>query len=79
MSIQTQFKEFLHDVEPSPTTKSNASDAHTALRKFLKEHSTFKDVHVDTFLSGSYKRDTSIRPRIIDGKETRPDVDIIVV
>jgi hypothetical protein len=79
MSIQTQFEKFLHDIEPSETTKANASAAHTTLRRFLREHATFKHVHVDTFLSGSYKRNTAIRPRLIDGKDTRPDIDIIVV
>jgi len=34
---------------------------------------------VQTFLSGSYKRDTAIRPRIKDGMVARPDVDIIAV
>jgi len=79
MGIQTQFTNFLHDIEPSPTTKSNASTAHTKIRKFLREHETFKNYHVDTFLSGSYKRDTAIRPKVKDGEESRPDVDIIVV
>ena len=79
MATQNQFKDFLRDIEPSPTTKSRASTAHTAVRKFLREHEVFKEVHLNTFLSGSYKRDTAIRPRIIDGEETRPDVDIIVV
>lgn len=79
MAIQTQFRNFLRDIEPSPTTKNNAKAAHTALRKFLREHDSFKLVHLDTFLSGSYRRDTAIRPRIIDGKEQRPDIDIIVV
>lgn len=79
MATQTQFRDFLQDIEPSPTTKSNASTAHTNLRAFLRGHETFKKVHVDTFLSGSYKRDTAIRPRTKNGEEERPDVDIIVV
>jgi predicted nucleotidyltransferase len=79
MITQKQFKDFLHDIEPSPTTKSNASAAHTALREFLRGHSVFSEVHIDTFLSGSYKRDTAIRPVTKEGEEERPDVDIIVV
>ena len=79
MATQKQFKAFLRDIEPSPTTKSRASAAHTAVRKFLRAHEDFKEVHLNTFLSGSYKRDTAIRPRIINGEQTRPDVDIIVV
>lgn len=79
MATKKQFLDFLKDIEPSPTTKSDASSAHTSLRKFLRDHEDFKKVHIDTFLSGSYKRDTAIRPRIIDGKLTKPDIDIIVV
>jgi len=79
MITQKQFNDFLQDIEPSPTTKSSASAAHTALRKFLRGHRVFSKVHIDTFLSGSYKRDTAIRPVTKEGEEERPDVDIIVV
>ena len=75
---QARFTEFLSDIEPSATTKSNASSAHTELRDFLKDDEDFKEFHVNTFLSGSYKRDTAIRPRSKDGETERPDVDIIV-
>lgn len=79
MVTQSQFLDFLHDIEPSATTKSNASQSHLSLRNFLRNHPEFKNVHVETFLSGSYKRDTAIRPRTVDGEVSRPDVDIIVV
>lgn len=79
MATQSQFKKFLQDIEPSSTTKANARTAHTNLRKSLREDKDFKDHHVGTFLSGSYKRDTAIRPRVKDGNTDRPDVDIIVV
>ncbi len=75
---QARFTEFLSDIEPSTTTKSNASSAHTALRDFLKDDEDFKNYHVSTFLSGSYKRDTAIRPCTKNGQTNRPDVDIIV-
>ena len=79
MAIQTQFREFLTDIEPSPTTKKRAQNAHTRLRDFIRRHETFKQHHEGTFLSGSYKRDTAIRPETKDGDEERPDVDIIVI
>jgi len=75
---QTRFTDFLSDIEPSATTKSNASSAHTELRDFLKNEEDFKKYHVNTFLSGSYKRNTAIRPRSRNGETERPDVDIIV-
>jgi hypothetical protein len=76
---QNQFLEFLKDIEPSKTTKEDASKAHTALRDFLRNDDDFKLFHESDFLSGSYKRNTAIRPRTVDGKTARPDVDIIVV
>ncbi|MDF2017711.1 MULTISPECIES: hypothetical protein [unclassified Bacillus (in: firmicutes)] len=79
MVTQSQFLDFLKDIEPSLTTKGDASKAHTDLRSFLEKDATFKPYRDSDFLSGSYKRDTAIRPRIVDGKITRPDVDIIVV
>ena len=76
---QAAFDSFVQDIEPSKTTKSRASQAHTGLRDFLSKHDTFKEVHVRTFLSGSYKRDTAIRPQKNGEDVERPDVDIIVV
>lgn len=74
---QARFTEFLSDIEPSKTTKDDASSAHTDLRDFLKNDEDFKDYHTNTFLSGSYKRNTAIRPRSKNGETERPDVDII--
>ncbi|CAN5719754.1 nucleotidyltransferase [soil metagenome] len=79
MSTQTQFTKLLADIEPSDTTKGDASSAHWSLRDYLATHETFSDAHVETFLSGSYGRNTSIRPREIGGVVCQPDVDVIVV
>lgn len=79
MTSNARFLEFLRDIEPSTTTKTNASKAHTRLRTLLQTDVGFRDLHRHTFLSGSYKRDTAIRPRIKAGAADRPDVDIIVV
>ena len=79
MTPNVRFTEFLADIEPSATTKSNASTAHTKLRAILREDADFAPLHKNTLLSGSYKRDTAIRPRIKNGEANRPDVDIIVL
>jgi predicted nucleotidyltransferase len=79
MTTQQQFIDMLADIEPSPSTVAACSSAHKTLRTALAEHEEFGDVHVETFLSGSYKRDTAIRPTIADGVLQRPDVDIIAV
>ena len=49
MSIQTQFSEFLKDIEPSPTTKTISSNAHSSLRNFLKKHEDFSKYHLNTY------------------------------
>lgn len=71
MKIPSYFKEFLGEVEPSPSYKEQQQTGHKTLRKRLAEDEDFKDIHVNTFLQGSYKRNTAIHP----GK----DVDIVVV
>ena len=76
---QSSFLRFLSDIEPSDSTKASAKSAHENLRSFLQDHEIFKEYHVKTFLSGSYKRNTAIRPKTRDGEKERPDIDIIVV
>lgn len=78
MTTQKQFLDLLSDIEPSSTTVAKCSSAHTTLRQKLKDDETFGEVHIGTFLSGSYKRDTAIRPQLLGGELQRPDVDIIV-
>ena len=74
-----RFIELLEDIEPSVTTKSKASRAHTMVRDHLRLHITFKYRWEGDFLAGSYARNTAIRPkRTADGQD-RPDIDIIVV
>ncbi len=79
MVPNTRFTELLADIEPSPTTKSDASVAHTNLRAHLRTHPSFKDRWEGDFLAGSYIRDTAIRPKKSSEGHERPDVDIIVV
>ncbi|MEW8693091.1 MAG: hypothetical protein AB2535_18795 [Candidatus Thiodiazotropha endolucinida] len=79
MTPNARFDELLNDIEPSSTTKSNASTAHNRLRETLRTDEDFGLLHRTTFLSGSYKRDTAIRPRVKNGNTSRPDIDIIVV
>jgi hypothetical protein len=76
---QARFTELLQDIEPSATTTSRASGANTRIRAHLRTQADFKSRYVTSFLSGSYMRDTSIRPRRIGTDHERPDVDIIVV
>ncbi len=74
----TRFNELLTDIEPSSTTKANASSGHQGIREHLEFHDRY-DRFVRAFLSGSYARDTAIRPTATADGQERPDVDIIVV
>lgn len=71
MNLPSYFKDFLAEIEPSPSYKEDQQSGHKTLRKRLAEDEDFKFIHVNTFLQGSYKRKTAIHP----GK----DVDIVVV
>jgi hypothetical protein len=79
MVPNARFAELLADIEPSPTTKLNASTAHTHVRDHLRRHSEFGTCWVRDFLAGSYSRDTAIRLGTTQDGRERPDVDIIVV
>ena len=76
MSREKEFEDFLHNIEPSPTTKKYVSSIQTNLRDFLGNHENYKEKVIDTFLTGSYAKHTCIRPTKYDGKT---DVDIVVV
>lgn len=71
MKLSTYFKEFLGNIEPSPSYKDDQASGHATLRKRLAADPEFGTIHVNTFLQGSYRRNTAIHP----GK----DVDIVVV
>lgn len=79
MVPNARFNELMADIEPSPTTKSNASSAHNGVRNQLRTHPTFKARVETEFLAGSYARDTAIRPKTSANEVERPDVDIILV
>lgn len=76
MAKQSDFDKFLSNIEPSSSTVSYISSVQNTLRDYLKKHKTFSNVYVDSFLSGSYAKHTSIRPAKHDKKR---DVDIIIV
>jgi hypothetical protein len=61
----------LSNIEPTYNQKNEASTGHTTLRSRLQSDEKYKDYFLDSFLSGSYGRDTAIRPI--------KDVDIIII
>jgi hypothetical protein len=79
MATQQQFVNFLSEIEPSDSTKAVCASANNTLRDKLAGHETYKAILLNTYLSGSYARNTALRPRTTNGTVRRPDVDIIVV
>lgn len=71
MELSSYFTDFLNNIEPARTHKDQASLGHNALRKRLASDEDFKDCYSDSFLQGSYRRSTAIKPV--------KDVDIVVV
>lgn len=75
MAKQKDFNTFLSNIEPSSSTVSYISSVQNNLRDYLASHPNYKEVYIQTFLSGSYAKHTAIRPKLYDGKR---DVDIVV-
>lgn len=78
MLANARFLELLSDIQPSATTQTNVSAAHTSARNHLWTHETFKKRLVHDFLAGSNARDTALRPKTTPDGVERPDVDICV-
>lgn len=75
MKIDAYFNDFLCDIRLTASQKDDLIKGHKTLRDRLKADETLKSIIVSTFLQGSYRRATAVRP--LNGK--RADVDIIVV
>ncbi|MEW5993080.1 MAG: nucleotidyltransferase [Candidatus Zixiibacteriota bacterium] len=75
MSLSTCFDEFLSEIRPTPADKERASRRHTELRERLLADELLSPMIVTTFLQGSYRRATILRPTV----EDKMDVDLVVV
>lgn len=75
MKLPTYFKDFLANIALTPNQISRIKDTHKTLRKRLNDDEELSEMIIDTFLQGSYKRYTAIRPK----NDERSDVDVVVV
>lgn len=71
--LKTYFAEFLTNIRPTKPQRDNCKTGHETLRKRL--YDDMKGVVIDTFLQGSYRRSTAVRPTTA----ARSDVDVITV
>ena len=75
MELCTYFTDFLQTIRPTSNQVDDYKCGHQTLRQRLREDAVLSPILVSTFLQGSYRRATAIRPKA--GK--RSDVDVIVV
>lgn len=74
-AIETYFEDFLQDIRLTGSQKQDLITGHRTLRERLNNFEGLQQIIVTTFLQGSYRRSTAVRP--LGNK--RADVDIIVV
>lgn len=75
MDLPSFFNDFLAEIRPQDNHVNDYKSGHRTLRQQLNADETLSPFIVSTFLQGSYRRATAIRPH--QGK--RADVDVIVV
>jgi hypothetical protein len=75
MELPSYFLDFLRDIRPTSAQLDDYKSGHKTLRERLHADQTLSPIIVTTFLQGSYRRATAIRPH--EGK--RADVDVILV
>jgi hypothetical protein len=73
--LPSYFRDFLHEINLTAAQVKELKEAHTLLRSRLEQDEALSKIFVATFLHGSYRRSTAVRP----AGEQRSDVDVIVV
>jgi hypothetical protein len=75
MNIPTYFARFLKEIRLTENQVNDLITGHTTLRTRLNADDDLSKAIVSTFLQGSYRRSTAVRPK----GDSRSDVDVIVV
>jgi predicted nucleotidyltransferase len=75
MNLPSYFKDFLSDIRLTQNQINDLKKGHQTLRSRLENDEDLSDIIVNTFLQGSYRRSTAVRPK----GNNRSDVDVIVV
>src|SRR5215210_5790672 len=75
MELPTSFNDFLKEIRPTTNHNNDFITGHSTLKKRLLEDDDLSPIIVSTFLQGSYRRSTAIRPQ----GDKRADVDLVVV
>jgi tRNA nucleotidyltransferase (CCA-adding enzyme) len=75
MNLPSYFEDFLNNIRPEADEREAYKESHNTLRENLLKDDKINKITVDTFLQGSYRRNTAIKA---DGLN-RSDVDVVVV
>lgn len=75
MKATTYFDDFIAAIRLPDGLREKAQKAHTELRALLEKDDALKTIVVTTFLQGSYRRHTGVKPRM----KENADVDVVVV
>jgi predicted nucleotidyltransferase len=75
MQLPTYFRDFLKGIRLTENQINELKTGHKTLRNRLEKDEDLSKIIVSTFLQGSYRRSTAIRPK----GDNRSDVDVIVV
>lgn len=75
MELTSSFNSFLADIRPTASHISDFITGHQTLKKRLLADERLSPIIVSTFLQGSYRRATAVRPK----GDKRADVDLVVV
>lgn len=73
--LTTYFTKFLQGIRPTENQRDDCKTGHQTLRDRLHADEDLKSILVSTFLQGSYRRATAVRPK----GDAKLDVDIITV
>jgi hypothetical protein len=74
--LTSYFNDFLEEIRLTPKLREECENAHKELRGKLHADPALSKILVSTFLQGSYRRHTGVRP-LTDGDHI--DVDVVVV
>lgn len=75
MKLTTYFNDFLRNIRLTKSQVDDLITGHTTLRNRLNDDEDLSKIIVSTFLQGSYRRSTAVKPK----SGNRSDVDVIVV
>ncbi|MFF2911149.1 nucleotidyltransferase [Paenibacillus sp. NPDC057934] len=75
MKLTTYFNDFLSNIRLTKNQVDDLIKGHKTLRERLEGDDTLSKIIVSTFLQGSYRRSTAVKPK----SDQRSDVDVIVV